>query len=89
MKILADYFNITGEPLLYRKLGYNSLLEFIQSFKVFRIEKQTYDTVVYVLNGTKTKHLTEMIKKQKTTKKVWHIFFKHIYCYNVFIVNLF
>lgn len=70
MTISADYFNITGEPLPYRKLGYNSLIEFIQSFKVFRIEKQTYDTVVYVLNGIKTKHLTEMIKKQKTAKKV-------------------
>lgn len=67
----------------YKKLGYNSLLEFIKFLGAFKIEKQGCDTIVRVLSSGKTQHLEEMIKKQKTAKKVLKKFyFTHFYFYS-------
>lgn len=75
--ILADYYNINGTSIPYQELGYSCLKKFIQSFKVFRIDESKYDPIVNVVRDAKTQHLQEMIKKQKTTKKVWKIIILH------------
>lgn len=59
-----------GDALPYRAMGYNSIEEFIESLKEFKIEKKNYTTMVSVVSGEKTKHLEEMIKRQKANKKV-------------------
>jgi len=70
LTILDDYYNFLGEYIPYQKLRLNTLLEFIQSTDVFRIENLRGNIMVYVENNRKPQHLAEMIKKQKATKMV-------------------
>lgn len=65
--ISADYYNLIGEPIPYRSLGFNSTVEFLESLKeVFEIKNKGINTFVYVVSGGKTQHLEKMISKQKT-----------------------
>lgn len=68
--IESDYYNLIGEPIPYRNLGFNSTVEFLQSLKeVFKIKNKGINTFVYVVSGGKTQHLEKMISKQKTKSK--------------------
>jgi len=62
----ADYYNLIGEPIPYRKLGYNSLIEFLESLKVFKIQNKGMHKFVNVVSDGKTQHLEKLINKQKT-----------------------
>jgi len=68
--ISADYYNLIGEHIAYQKLGYNSLLEFLESLKVFKIKNVGFNKFVHVVSDGKTQHLEKMISKQKTKKVV-------------------
>lgn len=59
-----------GERLPFQLFGHNSVKEFIQSLKIFKFEKRNNETVIQVESNVKTKHLEELIKKQKPKKKV-------------------
>jgi len=64
--ISADYYNLIGEPIPYRKLGYNSLEEFLEPLKAFKIKNKGLSKFVNVISDGKTQHLEKMINKQKT-----------------------
>lgn len=66
---LAEYLNIMGERLPFQQLGYNSVKDFILSVEIFKLEKRNNETIVQVVSNEKTKHLEDMIKKQKKPKK--------------------
>ncbi|XP_060857516.1 uncharacterized protein LOC132935078 [Metopolophium dirhodum] len=66
--IESDYKNLIGEHIPYQKLGYNSLLEFLESLKVFKIKNIGFNKFVHVVSDGKTQHLEKMINKQKTKK---------------------
>jgi len=68
--ISADYYNLIGERIPYQKLGYNSLLEFLESLKILKIKNNGFNKCVHVVSDGKTQHLEEMINKQKTKKVV-------------------
>lgn len=63
--ISADYYNLIGEPIPYRKLGYSSLVEFLESLEVLKIKNKGFNKFVYVVSDGKTRHLEKMINKQK------------------------
>ncbi|XP_022176927.1 uncharacterized protein LOC111038222 [Myzus persicae] len=67
--IESDYYNLIGEPIPYRKLGYNSLEEFLEPLKVFKIKNKGFHKFVNVVSDGKTQHLEKMISKQKTKSK--------------------
>lgn len=68
--ISADYYNLIGEHIPYRKLGYNTLSEFLEYLKIFKIKNIGFNKVVHVVSDGKTRHLEKMINKQKTKKVV-------------------
>jgi len=68
--ISADYYNLIGEHIPYRNLGFNSIEEFLYSLKnVFKIKNKGINIFVQVVSGGKTQHLEKMISKQKTKVK--------------------
>ncbi|KAL4105205.1 hypothetical protein QTP88_020473 [Uroleucon formosanum] len=67
--IESDYYNLIGEHIPYQKLGYKSLLEFLESLKVFKIKNNGFKKFVHVISDGKTRHLEKMISKQKTKSK--------------------
>ncbi|XP_025191084.1 uncharacterized protein LOC112591464 isoform X1 [Melanaphis sacchari] len=68
--IESDYYNLIGEPIPYKNLGFNSIVDFLESFKeVFKIKNKGFNKFVYVISGGKTQHLEKMISKQKTKSK--------------------
>ncbi|CAI6355360.1 unnamed protein product [Macrosiphum euphorbiae] len=66
--IESDYYNLIGEHIPYRKLGYNTLSEFLEYLKIFKIKNIGFNKVVHVVSDGKTRHLEKMINKQKTKK---------------------
>jgi len=62
----ADYCNLIGEPIPYRKLGYNSLVEVLESLEIFKIQNKGMNKIVNVVSDGKTQHLEKMINKQKS-----------------------
>lgn len=61
---------MNGKSIPYQKLGFKSLRQFIVSLQSFKIENFETGLKVNVLSGEKTKHLEDMIKKQKSSRKV-------------------
>lgn len=61
-----EYFKITGERIPFRQLGFSSLETLLQSSGKFKIQNYGGGAIVQALATSKTQHLTELIKKQKS-----------------------
>jgi len=61
-----EYFKVTGERIPFRQLGFSSLETLIQSSGKFTIQNYGGSVIVQALATSKTQHLTELIKKQKS-----------------------
>ncbi|XP_070575119.1 tudor domain-containing protein 5-like isoform X2 [Ptychodera flava] len=64
-----DYRNMLGHPIPYRKLGYNSTLEFLKAIP--ECAKFTYDRGHLILEGVAdvtTKHIASLVSRQKISK---------------------
>lgn len=64
--ITGDLLEITGTRIPYKNLGYPSLEAYINSSKEFKISNRGGVSIVYAVASNKTKHLTDLIKKQKS-----------------------
>lgn len=61
---------MTGGPIPYQQFGFENLLSFVNFLGVFNVQDLGYDSMVTVLNDEKTKHLLDLISKQRVSKKV-------------------
>lgn len=62
----GEYSKITGDKIPFRKLGFSSLENLLQSSGKFSIKNYGGNVIVQALVSSKTQHLTELIKKQKS-----------------------
>ncbi|XP_022167500.1 tudor domain-containing protein 7-like isoform X3 [Myzus persicae] len=65
-QIENEYFKVTGERIPFRQLGFSSLETLLQSSGKFIIKNNGGGAIVQALATSKTQHLTELIKKQKS-----------------------
>ncbi|XP_060876676.1 uncharacterized protein LOC132949690 isoform X1 [Metopolophium dirhodum] len=65
-QIENEYFKVTGERIPLRQLGFSSLETLLQSSGKFTIQNYGGGAIVQALATSKTQHLTELIKKQKS-----------------------
>jgi len=61
-----EYFRFNGERIPFRELGFSSLEDLLQSSGKFKIQNNGGVATVQALATSKTQHLTELIKKQKS-----------------------
>nr|CAI5868623.1 unnamed protein product [Callosobruchus analis] len=65
-----DYKNIIGEEIPYHKLGYNSLEHFLKSVPdTVQVIGNGFMATVLLVGSEKSKHITQLISKQKIDKK--------------------
>ncbi|XP_033726486.1 uncharacterized protein LOC117316104 isoform X2 [Pecten maximus] len=66
-----DYRDMTGEPLPFKKLGFNNLDDFIYSIPdVVQIRKNNQGEIMYHAKASQeTAHIQNMVSKQRNTKK--------------------
>lgn len=61
---------LMGEQIPYMKLGYKTLEDFINSVETLTISKApTGEILVDAVSSQQTRHITDMINKQKSNKK--------------------
>lgn len=65
-QIENEYFKLNGERIPFRQLGFPSLEALLQSSGKFDIQNYGGNAIVKALSTSKTQHLTELIKKQKS-----------------------
>uniref|UniRef100_A0A2S2PIN6 Tudor domain-containing protein 7 n=1 Tax=Schizaphis graminum TaxID=13262 RepID=A0A2S2PIN6_SCHGA len=65
-QIENEYFKLNGERIPFRQLGFPSLEALLQSSGKFNIQNYGSGTIVQALGTSKTQHLTDLIKKQKS-----------------------
>ncbi|KAL5233145.1 hypothetical protein ACI65C_000555 [Semiaphis heraclei] len=65
-QVESEYSKITGDKIPFRKLGFSSLENLLQSSGKFSIKNYGGNVIVQALVSSKTQHLTELIKKQKS-----------------------
>ena len=69
-----DYESMIGTTLPYKKLGYNSLMEFIEdSPDVVSIQRRRGSIVLSAVVDESSAHLARMISRQKNSKPYNHI----------------
>ncbi|XP_025206964.1 tudor domain-containing protein 7B isoform X2 [Melanaphis sacchari] len=61
-----EYFKLNGERIPFKQLGFPSLEALLQSSKKFNIQNYGGNAIVKAVGNSKTQHLTELIKKQKS-----------------------
>lgn len=61
-----EYFKLNGERIPFKQLGFSSLENLLQSSEKFKIQNYGGAVIVQALATSKTQHLTELIKKQKS-----------------------
>lgn len=68
-ELLNDYKSIQGSPLPFKKFGYNSVDELIQTSGEF-IQKRTADGIKFIPKESKeSAHNYRMVQQQKSTRK--------------------
>ncbi|XP_019536103.2 tudor domain-containing protein 7A isoform X2 [Aedes albopictus] len=66
--ILADYRELEGGPLMYKKFGYPNADEFLKSTGEFVVQSRMGETVIFVKPSADSVHILKMVAAQKTTK---------------------
>lgn len=66
--ILADYRELEGGPLMYKKFGYPNADEFLKSTGEFAVQSRMGETVIFVKPSKESAHILKMVAAQKTTK---------------------
>ncbi|VVC37988.1 OST-HTH/LOTUS domain,Tudor domain [Cinara cedri] len=61
-----EYFKLNGERIAYRRYGFSSLENLLQSSDKFTIQNCGGISIVQASTTQKTQHLTDLIKKQKS-----------------------
>ncbi|KAK3609409.1 hypothetical protein CHS0354_001339 [Potamilus streckersoni] len=66
-KLLADYEELTGEPLPFKSLGFKSLKEFIESIPdVVEIRRNAAgEILLYAVADETNKHILKLVSNQK------------------------
>lgn len=64
-----DYYELEGEHIPWKDLGYNSLLSFLHSMsKTVQIEHRDNTIIIHGIASEKSKHVSKLIAGQKTQK---------------------
>ncbi|XP_068970164.1 uncharacterized protein [Bombus flavifrons] len=64
-----DYYELEGEHIPWKDLGYNSLLSFLHSMsKTVQIEHKDNTVIIHGIASEKSKHVSKLIAGQKTQK---------------------
>ncbi|XP_071572100.1 tudor domain-containing protein 7 [Temnothorax nylanderi] len=66
----ADYRTIAGEPLTFKQFGYSSLEAFIRSIPDVTVNRKGGELYVEALPSKTSAHLTKLVSRQKTRRKV-------------------
>lgn len=67
--ILGDFATIIGCDVPFRKFGYKSLEEFLQSIPSLITKKTESGFYIDARPNEKTTHISDMVNKQKNTSK--------------------
>ncbi|XP_072742893.1 tudor domain-containing protein 7 [Anoplolepis gracilipes] len=68
--LTVDYLTITGELLPFKKFGYSSVETFIRNIPEVIVTKRNGELYVEATPSKSTAHLTKMISRQKTRRKI-------------------
>lgn len=66
--ILADYRELEGGPLMYRKFGFSSADDFLKSTGEFVVQSKMGENVVFVKPSKESAHILKMVAAQKGSK---------------------
>ncbi|XP_062565094.1 tudor domain-containing protein 7 isoform X2 [Armigeres subalbatus] len=66
--VLADYRELEGGPLMYKKFGYPNADEFFKSTGEFVVQNRVGETVIFVKPSKDSAHILKMVAAQKNTK---------------------
>ncbi|CAD1470261.1 unnamed protein product, partial [Heterotrigona itama] len=70
-QLISDYYELEGEQIPYKELGYDSVLSFLCSMsKTVQIEHQNNTTIIQGIASEKSKHVSELIAGQKVQKQL-------------------
>lgn len=69
-RLQKDYRMIIGEDIPYRKLGYNSLEDFLNDVPTLRVRNlYNGEILIDAVATTQSKHISQLVDRQKTSKK--------------------
>ncbi|XP_036140516.1 tudor domain-containing protein 7 isoform X2 [Monomorium pharaonis] len=66
----ADYSMVAGEPLPFKQFGYASVEAFIRNIPDVTLTKKNGELYVEALPSKTTAHLTKLVSRQKTRRKI-------------------
>ncbi|KAH8401520.1 hypothetical protein KR009_006093 [Drosophila setifemur] len=66
--ICKDYLGIEGEPLPFRRLGYQSAHELLQKTGEFNSSKYGDEIIITAKYNAKTEHIASMVRSQRPSK---------------------
>lgn len=66
--ILIDYLDMESEPLPYKRLNYPSAFKLLKATDMFEFEVCEDDVKIIAKTNEKSKHIIDMIKKQKPSR---------------------
>lgn len=66
--VLADYRELEGGPLMYKKFGYPNADEFLKSTGEFVVQNRMGEAVIFVKPSKESAHILKMVAAQKNTK---------------------
>ncbi|XP_076755948.1 uncharacterized protein LOC143426394 [Xylocopa sonorina] len=68
-QLVSDYYDLEGEHIPWRDLGYASLLSFLSSMsKTVQVEKENNTIIVKGIASEKSKHVSKLVGNQKCQK---------------------
>lgn len=67
--LIGDYSTIIGSRIPYAQFGYKKLEDLIKSEPCFLISYSSSGEIYVDATSEKASHISEMVNKQKTTKK--------------------
>lgn len=65
----GDYETMMGNPIPYRSFNFQTLESFLQSIPSLRLTGSGRDISVEAIQSTASSHISQLIAKQKTSKK--------------------
>lgn len=66
--IMADYRELEGGPLMYKKYGFPNADEFLKSTGEFVVQNRMGETIIFVKPSKESAHILKMVAAQKSTK---------------------
>lgn len=66
--VLADFRELEGGPLMYKKYGYPSADEFLKATGEFVVQSRMGESVVFAKHSAASAHIQKMVSAQRSTK---------------------